>query len=122
MNTFCKEITKLIRSKKFFAWKKRIELALKENEFMEHVLGEEFVPGKEKIEELENYKGEALSQRIIVESIKDHLVPFVVDLKTSKNMYDTLVKLYSISTSSQNIYEEYIEEEIKRVKKWKLIL
>ena len=53
---------------------------------------------------LEKYKkGEVMEQKIIVESIKYHLVPFVTNLKTSKAMYDKLVKLYSISTQGQDI-------------------
>lgn len=36
-------------------------------------------------------KGESRAQRIIVESIKYHLLPFVVDLKTSMAMYGNLV-------------------------------
>ena len=104
MASICKESNKLVGSTNFLSWKKRIDLALTENEVMEYVLGGVVVPDKEKTQELAKYKkGEVRAQKIIVESIKDHLVPFVVDLKTSKAMYDKLVKLYSISTSGQNI-------------------
>ena len=48
MATFRKERNKLIRSTNFLAWKKRIDLALTENEVMEYVLGEVVVPDKEK--------------------------------------------------------------------------
>lgn len=64
---------------------------------MEHVLGEVTKPIKDKTQQLAKYKkGEVRAQRIIVESIINHLVPFVANLKTSKAMYDKLVNLYSI--------------------------
>lgn len=102
MATFCKESNKLGGSTNFLAWKKMIDLALTKNEVMEYVLVEVVEPSKEKSQELEKYtKGEVRVQRIIVESIKNHLVPFVSDLKTSKAMYDRLLKLYSISTKGK---------------------
>ena len=84
MATFC---NKLVGSTNFLALKKRIDLTLIENEVMEYVLGEVVEPSKENTQELAKYKkGEVRAQRIIVELIKDHLVPFVDDLKTSKAM------------------------------------
>ena len=66
---------------------------------MECVLGEVVVLDKKKTPELEKYKkGEVRAQRIIVESIKDHLFPFIVYLNRSKDMYNKLVRLYYISS------------------------
>lgn len=48
-------------------------------------------------------KGERRSQIILIESIKDSLSPFVAKLKTSKEIYDKLVELYSISTTGEII-------------------
>ena len=33
---------------------------------------------------------------IIVDSIRDHLVPYIAKLDTSKKMYDALMSLYTI--------------------------
>jgi len=78
MAIFCKERNKLARSTNFLAWKKRIDLALTENEVKEYVFGEVVEPSKEKTQELEKYKkGEVRAQIIIVEPIKYQLVPFV---------------------------------------------
>lgn len=52
MNSFCKEINKLVMSSNFLAWKRRIDLVLKENEAMYHVNGKFFKP----------YEGKALSK------------------------------------------------------------
>lgn len=40
---------------------------------------------------------EIKAKRILVESIKYHLIPFVYELKTLKEMYDTLVGLYVVN-------------------------
>lgn len=52
MNSFCKESKKFVGSTNFLAWKKRINLVLIENEFMEYVLGKFAKPDKEKTQEL----------------------------------------------------------------------
>lgn len=71
---------------------------------MEYILGKIIEPSKYKTQELAKYKkGEVWAERIIIESIKDHLVPFVANLKTSKAIYDKLVNFYSISTSGQKM-------------------
>lgn len=71
---------------------------------MECVLKEVTEPRKDKTQELEKYKKvDVRAHRIIVESIKDHLVPFVANLNTSKAMHDELVNLFSISTSRQKM-------------------
>ena len=48
-------------------------------------------------------KGEVRAQRILIESIKDSLIPYVAKLKTSKEIYDNLVELFSISTIGEVI-------------------
>ena len=48
-------------------------------------------------------KGEVRSQRILIESIKDSLIPYVAKLKTTKEIYETLVELFSISTVGEII-------------------
>lgn len=105
MGSIGNEINKLIGLTNFLAWKKRIDLALTEHEVMEYVLGEFIEPRKYKTQQLEkDNKGELGAQRIILESIKDRLTPFVSNLKTSKAMYDKLVNLYSIITLGQKMY------------------
>lgn len=100
MGSFCKESNKIVEASNYLSWKKRIDLILSEQEVMEYVTGEVIEPEKDKTKELARYqKGEVRAQRIIVESIKDSLVPFVTNLKTSKAMYDKLVNLYSVSTT-----------------------
>ena len=75
-----------------------------ENEVMDHVKGSITSPAKEDAQALAKFmKGEVRAQRILIESIKDPLIPYVSKLDTSKEIYDKLVELFSISTSGEVI-------------------
>ena len=44
-----------------------------------------------------------MAKRIIVDSIKDHLIPHVSSLKTPKSMFDALNKLFEGKNINQNM-------------------
>jgi hypothetical protein len=46
------------------------------------------------VEKAKHQKGSIRAQRIIADSIKDHLIPYVLFKKTPKEMFDVLSKLY----------------------------
>lgn len=48
-------------------------------------------------------KGEIRAQSILTKSIKDPLIPYVSKLETSKEIYEKLVELFSISTTGEVI-------------------
>eukprot|EP00253_Pinus_taeda_P009693 PITA_09693 len=76
--SLCKESNKLVGTANFLEWKKRTDLNLIENEVMEHVKGSITKPPKEDDQALARYmKGEVRTQRILIESIKDPLIPYV---------------------------------------------
>jgi len=88
----------------YLTWKKSTDLTLIENEVMEHVKGSITKPGKEDAQALAKYmKGEFMAQNILIESTKDPLIPYVSKLETSKEIYDKLVELYSVSTTREVI-------------------
>ena len=92
ITSFCKESNKLVKSSNFLAWKKRTDWILIENEVIGHVKGSIVEPPKEKAQALMKYmKGEIRAQRILIESIKDSLIPYVAKLEKSKDIYDKLV-------------------------------
>jgi len=98
MISFCKENNKLVGTFNYLAWKKRIYLILIENEVIEYVKGSISKPPQEQSQALSKYmKGGIRAQRILIESIKDSLIPNVAKLKTSKEIYDKLVELFSVS-------------------------
>ena len=48
-------------------------------------------------------RNEVKAKRILTNSIKDHLIPNVSELKTSKEMFDALTKLYESKYTSQKL-------------------
>ena len=54
-----------------------------------------------------------MANRIIVDSIKDHLIPYVSSLKTPKAMFDSLTKLFE----GKNIIQKMtLRNQLKNVK------
>jgi putative lipoic acid-binding regulatory protein len=66
----------------------------------------EFEEGKEKEQQnvaaMEKFKdGDINAIIIIVDYIKDHLIPYISHLNSSKNMYDSLTNLFSVRNIGQ---------------------
>ena len=77
----------------FLVWKYRIGLILKENG-LENYIKDEVAEPKEN-EAKENHEKYLINaMRIIVDSIKDHLIPQVSSKETPKQMYDSLSRMY----------------------------
>jgi hypothetical protein len=101
---------KLDGASNFRAWKTRIDLILAKNKVLDIVKGKivkpEFEEGKEKepqnVAAMEKFKDSDINaMSIIVESIKDHLIPYILHLDSSKNMYDALTNLFSVRNIGQ---------------------
>ena len=75
------------------AWKYRIGLILRENDLDEYI--KEEVAKLEEDEAKEKHKKDLIrAMRIIVDSIKDHLIPQVSPKKTPDQMYDSPYRMY----------------------------
>jgi hypothetical protein len=105
-----KSENKLDGASNFRAWKTRIDLILAKNKVMNIVKGKivklEFEEGKEKeshnVAVMEKFKdGDINATSIIVDSIKDHLIPYISHLDSSKKMYDALTNLFSVRNIGQ---------------------
>ena len=84
------------------SWKTRILLILEENELQDQV--EKVILDPEGAKEKAKYKkNEAKAKRILVYSIKDHLIPCVVALNNAKEVYDALVGLYESRNTSRKL-------------------
>jgi hypothetical protein len=100
-----KSENKLDGASKFKAWKTTIDLILAKNKVLDIVKGKimkpEFEEGKEKepqnVAAMEKFKdGDINAMSIIVDSIKDHLIPYISHLDSLKKMYDALMNLFSV--------------------------
>ena len=84
--------------------KKRTNLNLIEDEVIGYIEGSTIQLSKEDAPAHAKYmKGEIKAQRILIESIKDSLIPYVSKLKTAKEIYEKLVELVSVSTAGEAI-------------------
>ena len=77
----------------FWAWKYRIGLILRENDLDKYIKGEVAEPEDDEAEE-KHKKDLIRTMRIIVDSIKDHLIPQVSSKKTPDQMYDSPYRMY----------------------------
>ena len=77
----------------FQAWKYRISLVLEWNELDTYISGEVPVPEGDEAKALHK-KNLVKAKKIIADSIKDHLIPQVSSLKTPKEIFDSLTKIF----------------------------
>ena len=99
MATSTKLEDKLEGIKNFWAWKYRIGLILRENVLGKYIKGEVAEPEEDEAKE-KRKKDLIRAMRIIVDSIKGHLIPKVSSKETLEEMYDSL----SIMYEGRNIY------------------
>jgi CRISPR/Cas system CSM-associated protein Csm2 small subunit len=93
MSASTKLADKLEGVEKFLAWKYRIGLILEENDLARFVK-EEVPKPNDAAEKAKHLKDTIRAKRIIADSIKDHLIPYVSSNKTLKEIFDALSKLY----------------------------
>ena len=84
---------KLEGAENFWAWKYRVLLILEEHD-LENYVKEEVAKPKGDEDKAKHKKNMIKAKTIIVDSIKDHLIPHVSSLKTPKEMFDALARLY----------------------------
>ena len=73
---------------KFISWKSRV-LILEENDLLKLV--KEKVPEQDVEEDMSHWrKCDARARRILVNSVRDHLVPRILQTKTTMKMFKTL--------------------------------
>jgi hypothetical protein len=77
----------------FLAWKYRVMLILEDND-LEYFVKEEVPEPEEDVAKAKYKKSLVKAKRIIVDSIKDHLIPRVSSLTTPKKMFDSLSRYY----------------------------
>jgi hypothetical protein len=85
MSASTKLVEKLEGIDNFRAWKYRIDLILAENDLAKFIK-EEVEELEDAIEKAKHQKDSIKAQRIIANSIKDHLIPYVSSKKTPKEM------------------------------------
>jgi hypothetical protein len=77
-------------------------MILDKNDLLEHVtVG---VPEPEEEEKKTKHKkNEKKEKRIVSDSVKDHLIPHISELQTTRQMYEALIRLYESKDISRNL-------------------
>jgi putative lipoic acid-binding regulatory protein len=105
-----KSKNKLEAASNFRSWYTRIDLILSKNKVLDIMKGKIVEPqveeGKEKepqkIVVMEKFKDNDINaMSIIVDSVKDHLIPYISHLDSSKKKYDALTNLLSVINIGQ---------------------
>jgi hypothetical protein len=84
----------------FNTWKARVMNLLEEHDldgYVTSVIEEPFTNA----ERVAYKRNQAKAKRVIFYSVKDHLMPVITPLKTAKECFDTLVKLYEAKAPNQ---------------------
>jgi hypothetical protein len=120
-----KSENKLDGASNFRAWKTRIDLILAKNKVLDIVKGKivkpEFEEGKEKEPQntaaMEKFKDVDINaMSIIVDSIKDHLIPYISHLDSSKKIITSyFVRISQLRDQLQPIEEITSEKELVNI-------
>ena len=93
----------------FGVWKARISLLLEENDIKNYVTSVVDVPTD--ATQLAAYKkDDAKARRIILDGVKDHIVPHISELDRAKKMWDAILNLYQNATTNRKMI---LKEKLK---------
>ena len=96
----------------FQEWKYKISLILEENDLDQYINGEVSFPKGDEAKDTPT-KNKVKSKRIIIDSIKDQLIPHVSSFKAPKEVYDALTKMFE----GKNINRKMtLRNQLKNVK------
>lgn len=84
------------------AWKVRVETILERNKVLGIVTSKVTEPSDQTRKE-KYHEDNILARSILLDSIRDHLIPYIVEHKTIKAMSDTIIGLYNINNANQSI-------------------
>jgi hypothetical protein len=85
-----------------WAWKARLLFLLEENDLKDYV--EMVISNPNDPQELATHrKREVKAKRVLLDSVKDHLIPHISEKKTAKDFYDALVGLYQSGNASRKL-------------------
>ena len=102
-SSYFKSDGKLKDKSDYHAWKMSLDLTLEEQDVMDYVQGKITEPPSNAltVAKTKYKKGENKAQKIIRDSIHKHLVAYISELGTSKEMYDKLVSMFRARNANQ---------------------
>ena len=100
----------------FSAWKTRVVLFLKETELwdiVESTVANPVTIPSDATTKVAYEKKNIKAQRIILDAIKDHIIPHISGKSNAYEMWDALTKLYQSSNENRKIV---LHEKLKSIK------
>ena len=103
MSTSMKTENKLEGASNYRAWKKRIDLILEKNKVLDLVKGKVKKPteGSSDADKAKFRESEILAMSLMVDGIKDILIPYISNIDSAQEMYEALSKLFTIKNLGQ---------------------
>jgi hypothetical protein len=86
----------------FIPWKARVTLILMENGFWEFANTTLTPPTDPKELEFHNQK-DVKAKRIILDAVKDHLIPHLFEKKSAREMFEALTNLFQSSNANRKM-------------------
>ena len=87
----------------YLQWKVRMSVVLEKNNIWNYVSSVVVVPIADPVAlDLHEVK-EAKAQRIILDGVKDHLIPHLVEKKTTQEMWDALKNLFEVNNANRKM-------------------
>ena len=87
----------------YLQWKVRLSAVLKKNKIYSYVISVVATPTADPIAlDLHEVK-EAKAWRIILDGVKDHLIPHLAEKKTAKEMWDALKNLFEVKNENRKM-------------------
>ena len=100
MMTSIRSEDRLEGSSNFNNWKARIIVFFEEHDLDIYVITEVVEPTST-VGRASFKRNQGKARRILYDSVKQNIMPIITPLKTAKECYDTLVKLYETKATSQ---------------------
>lgn len=94
---------KLEGASNYQSWKKRIHLILEKNKVLELVKGKVKKPTNDSndVDKVKFRELELVAMTLMVEGIKDNLVPFIANINHAQEMYEAMSNLFTIKNNGQ---------------------
>jgi hypothetical protein len=84
------------------ASKIKLLLILEENDLLDYI-NQDIHEQVEDEEKVKHKKKEVMTRRILVDFVREHLIPYIVELKIAKKMFNALVKLFESKNISRKL-------------------
>eukprot|EP00253_Pinus_taeda_P026306 PITA_26306 len=92
-----------------------LDLTLEHHEVLDYVQGKVVEPlsNAPAAAKMKYRKGEIKAKKILVDSIQNHLVAYISDLGTSKEIYDKLIGMFKVNNANQILF---LKNKLKDIK------